>query len=242
MPGNFTSTITGLEAVTAVLETLGLVSPTVAASSQDRIVKQMWRLATEVGEQLIAEYEWQRLLREHTIVTVPGTQTYPLPADWDSYLVDSQWNRTTRIPAIGALTQQEWQTIKARNLGGTTFAMMFIVRGGFVEFAFAGSTAQTVVLPYRSRGWVLAADNITLRDNLQQDTDTVLLDPVLFKVALKLAWQSAKGFDITGTVLEYNRVYSNAVSADAPARSLSLRQGAGGVLLNRLNVPDTGFG
>lgn len=239
---NFARRITGFTAVTDVLRILGLPVPTTAAGSTDKTVLQMWQLASEVGQQLLDEHDWQILHADMTITTIPGQTIYPLPEDFAGFGDDTSWNRTNRLPAIGSLTEVEWAMLKARNLGGTTFAMMYIISNDVVEFYDVGSTPQVVVLPYASRGWVLAADNTTRRDTLQQDDDHILFDPQLFKVALKLAWQTAKGFDVSGTAAEMQRVLSNAKDKDAPARTLSLKKGANGVLLNQINIPDTNYG
>jgi hypothetical protein len=238
---NFSRRITGKTAVSDVLTIIGLPVPATIAGSQDKTVKQLWQLATEVGQQLMDEYDWETLHAEMQITTVPGTTVYPLPDDFDGFVDDASWNRTQRLPAIGSLTEVEWQTLKARNLGGTTFAMMYIVANGAVEFYDVGSTPQLVALPYRSRGWVRAV-NGDYRDALQADDDVIMYDPQLFKVMLKLAWQTAKGFDVTGTTAEFLRVLSNAKDKDAPSRTLSLRQGAEGILLNQSNIPDTNYG
>jgi hypothetical protein len=238
---NFARKITGQTAVADTLRILGLPATTSAASSQDRTVQQLWQLASEVGQQLIDMFAWQFLMAEFSITTVPGTTRYSFPEDFDSFVNDASWNRTQRLPAIGSLTEVEWQTLKARNLGGTTFAMMYIIANEAVEFYDVGSTAQLVVLPYNSRGLVRSATGV-YRDTLQADDDVILYDPQLFKVALKLAWQTAKGFDTTGTNFEMARVLAAAKDKDAPSRTLSLRQGADGILLNQINIPDTNYG
>jgi hypothetical protein len=239
---NFNRTPTAFKVVGDVLRILGLPVTTTIAGSTDKTVVQMWQLATEVGQQLMDEHDWQFLYADMTVVTTPGNNVYPLPDDFGGFGDDASWNRTNRLPAIGSLTEVEWAMLKARNLGGTTFAMMYIISNNAVEFYDVGSTPQTIVLPYASRGWVVAADNVTHRDELQADDDKILFDPQLFKVALKLAWQTAKGFDVTGSSAEMDRVLGNAKDKDAPARTLSLRKGANGVLLNQINIPDTNYG
>lgn len=201
----------------------------------------MWQLASEVGQQLMDEHDWQVLHAEMFIATTPGITDYDLPEDFNGFVNDASWNRTQRLPAIGSLTEVEWQLLKARNLGGTTFAMMYIIADEKVQFYDVGSTTQTIALPYNSRGWVRAAAG-NRRDTLQADDDVILFDPQLFKVALKLAWQSAKGFDVAGTTAEMGRMLRNAKSKDAPSRTLSLRQGADGILLSQINIPDTNYG
>lgn len=240
---DFARNITGQKAVTDVMRAIGLVSPPSISDSQDRTAQQFWSLASEVGQQLLDEDDWQVLSKEFTIVTTEGVTDYPLPADFNAFFNDASWNRTQRLPVLGSLSQGEWQMLKARNLGGTTFAMMYIITDNTVKFYSVGAGGQTVVIPYRGRGWVVSADGTTYRDNLQFNDDVILYDPQLFKAGLKVAWETAKKFDTTGSVNEYNRLLSAAKAKDSPARTLSLARGrAGYPYLGMINIPDTGYG
>lgn len=242
---NFNRNITGAQAVIDVMEGMGLAAPTSVADSQNPTAKQMWQLASELGQRLLDEGDegWQFLNREFTINTVPGTPEYDLPADFNAFIQDADWNRTTRLPAIGSLREYEWQMLKARQLAGTTFTMLFRIESNKVVFYETPSTAQEIVLPYVSRAWVRAADGITYRDELQQNDDIILFDPQLFKAGLKLDWMAEKKFDTTRQQAVFDDLLMKALSKDVPARTLTLdRRGAGFPYLGVLNIPDTGYG
>lgn len=238
---DFTRRITGSAAVSSVMRSIGLTPPPLIAGSTDETAAQMWELATDVGQQLCDTYDWQWLLREHTITTVPGQELYPLPEAFNGYFEDSQWNQTSRLPVIGALTEPEWQMLKARNLAGTTFTLMFRIIADEVEFYEVTNTPQVIVLPYRSRGWVESVTG-TPKDNLSENDDVVMLDPQLFKAALKLAWYSAKGFDTADASAVAQRCLSAAKAKDSPSRTLSLGTPGGMPYLGYLNIPDGGYG
>lgn len=238
---DFSRRITGAEAVTSVMKSLGLTPPPSIVGSADETANQMWELATDVGQKLCDVHDWQWLSRDHTITTVPGTTLYDLPEAFDGYIPDSQWNYTSRLPMLGALSTPEWQMVKARQLAGTTFALMFQVTNDKLELYESPSTAQTLVLPYRSRGWVVSATG-TLKDNLSENDDEVMFDPQLFKTALKLEWFSAKEFDTTRLEMSLNRLISSAKTKDSPARTLSIGCGTGYPYLGMLNIPDGGYG
>jgi hypothetical protein len=239
---NFSRNITGQEAVSTVMATLGLAVPGVIAGSTDRTAQQMWALATEVGQQLLDEDDWQILSKEFTINTVAGVVDYPLPDDFNTFFNDASWNRTQRLPVLGSLSQGEWQMLKARNLGGTTFAMMYIITDNTVKFYSVGDGGQTVVIPYRSRAWAVSNDRLTPRDSLQFNDDFVLYDPQLFKAGLKVAWMTTKGFNTEAATSEYNRILAAAKAKDSPARTLSLARRAGYPYLGYINIPDTNYG
>lgn len=240
---DFTRRITGSEAVISVMKSIGLQPPVLVVGSTNKTANQMWELATDVGQQLCDIHDWQWLSQDHLITTVPGQALYPLPTGFDGYVTDAQWNRTTRLPIIGSLTEQEWQMLKARELAGTTFTMLFRVVNDMVELFDTPSTVQTLALPYRSRAWVLGAGDVP-KDNLTENDDEVMFDPQLFKLALKVAWYTAKEFDTTAMQGAMLRLIAAAKAKDAPSRTLSL--GYGGSLMEPLlgyvNIPDGGYG
>lgn len=242
MAGEFTRRITGQAAVSEVMRDIGLQPPPSISSSLDKSAIQFWSQATKTGQQLLDKHDWQVLEKEFTITTDGVTLEYALPADFDHFFQDSSWNRTSRLPMLGSLTQQEWQLLQARNLGGTTVAMMYQISEDKVVFYSVGTAAQTLVLPYISRAWVVQADNTTYRDNLANDDDVIRFDPQLFKAALKLQWRSSKGFDTSAALLEYNDCLSAAKAKDSPARTLSLDRRPTYPLIGVLNIPDTSYG
>lgn len=238
---NFVRHVTGGAAVTTVMRVIGLTPPSTISSSTDDTAQQFWTLATETGRQLLSEHAWEVLGKDFTIVTDGVTTSFPLPDDFNGFFADSSWNRTTRLPMLGSLSEVEWSMLKARNLGSTTFAVLYRVENGAVELYTPGTTGQTLVIPYSSRGWCRSAGG-TLQDNLIQDDDVVLYDEQLFKVALKRAWGISKGLDTTAVTQEYNNMLSAAKSKDTPGRTISLVGRGSYPLLGVLNIPDTGYG
>lgn len=238
---NFERNITGAQAVTDLMRQMGITPPTSVFDTQDATARQLWYLATRAGQRLLTEHDWQAMSAEYEITTTPGQPNYPLPEDYDRFITDAQWNRTTRLPAIGSLREYEWQMLKARNLAGTTFTMLFRVEQNQVTFYETPSTAQLIVFPYVTRAWVRAADE-TMRDNLQADDDLVLYDSQLFKAKLELDFRRDKGFDVTLQQQTFDELLETAIGRDSPGRTLSLAQRSTYPYLGVINIPDTGYG
>lgn len=237
----FTRRITAGEAVRKVMKPLGLTPPENIAESQDPNAVLFWELATRAGQRLISEGEWQFLDREQEITTVVGQSQYDLPEDFDRYKPDTQWNRTTRLPAVGSLSEADWQMLKARQLEGTTFTMLFRVADDKIEFYDTPSTEQLIVLPYVGRGWVRRPDD-SLSDYVNTDEDVVRFDSQLFQAALRLEWDIEKKFDTSASTQAYNTALSAAMAKDAPARTLTMNRMGGYPYLGVINIPDTGYG
>jgi hypothetical protein len=225
--------------VISVMRSLGLTPPISVIGSSDKTATQLVALSKDVGQSLLTEHDWQIMGGDFQITTNGGT-TYALPTDFDKFIPDAAWNYTTDNPALGSLSEFEWQPIKARNLGGTTFAMLFRVSGDEVEFHEA-TTGQQIILPYQTRGWVRAA-NGTRRDAPQQNDDVVLYDPALFRAALRLAWLEAKEFNTTRAERTYRTALGAAKAKDSPGRTMRLIPSAQYPFLGVLNIPDTGYG
>lgn len=238
----FTRRQTAGDCVRAVLGALGHTTiPGDIFGVVDNNAVLMRTLLTRTGQKLLSRGEWQFLNRDFTLVTAPGDTQYDLPADFDRFVPDSSWNRTTRLPAIGSLTEQEWQMLKARQLEGTTFTMLYRIANDKVELYNTPSTVQTLVLPYVGRGWIRRADD-SLADNVAADDDLCMYDTQLIQAALRLEWDTEKKFDTSASAQAFNNALSAAKAKDSPGRTLTLNQGAAYPYLGVINMPDTGYG
>lgn len=240
----FTKNLTAAEVVNNVLIALGLDTATNVFESEDTNIVQLRSLLTRAGKKLMDKGGaggWQFLQREMTITTSIGVTEYALPTDFESFIQDASWNRTTRLPAIGSLSEQEWQMLKARQLQGTTFTMLFKVSRDRVVLYDTPSVVQTLVLPYVGRGWVLREDD-TYADNVQNDDDLILYDGILAEAALRLEWDIEKKFDTSGSTLQLNDALSTARAGDKPGRTRTLNRTASFPYLGKINIPDTGYG
>lgn len=237
---NYQRRITVQDCVNRVLGSFGLPLANSVVDSTEGNTVQMLTLLNDVGQKLIGENEWQFLSRDQTI-TLDGSVRYSLPADFDRYIVDSQWNYTTRLPALGSVNTQNWQQLKARQLGGTTLAVMFRLDNDVVELYSDPAGGQQLVFPYVSRGWVMAADQ-SLRDNVQANDDTILYPSELIREALTLRWMEKKGLDTTKQEEIVNQLLGAAKSKDSPSSTVSIVPGGGIPLIGPLNMPVTGYG
>jgi hypothetical protein len=237
---------TGKELVQQLMRSMSMTVPTTVSGSTDKRSTQFWQLATDAGQQLaMMDYKWQVLGANYNLVGDGATSDWPLPLDFDGWPADATWNTTTRLPAIGALTEQEWRMMVARLVSGGTFTNMFRIENDTIYFLEPIPAGQTVAIPYISRGWVEAATTPTpgaLKDNLEEDDDIVRYDPQLFKAKLKLLWYEAKQFDTSKVKKQYEDALAAAKANDVPGRTLTLAMPSAYPLLGALNVPNTGFG
>lgn len=240
---DFNRFITGQQIVERALKVIGLTVPTSISGATDATSVQIWALLTELGQELLDEFQWEFRTKTYTFATASPTLVYDLPTDFQRFIDATGWNGTARIPLIGPMTAQEWALLQARQLGGTTLRLQFIIRNNQIEFYFVPDDANTININYIGRGWVQdAAVPTTFKDTLVNDADVVLYDPRLIVSMLRFRWRRLKGFDTTDLEQEYNNALINAKNNDTPGRDLQLSRANRYPYIGNFNLPDTGIG
>lgn len=233
--------IAASEVVFRMLRSLGLATPSSPAGATDATSVQIWQLLTECGQKLLTEHQWQIRTKTYTFPTVPGTLTYNFPSGYDGFIGMTAWNQTDRIPLIGPVTEQEWQMLQARQLGGTTMRLEYFLRDDKLEFYYVPDTPVTIAMSYKSRAWVLTSSGV-YRDYVENDDDTVLYDAQLIIDMLKYKWREEKGFDVTASKVAYLESLNAAKGRDKPPVDLALSHRSRYPFLGLLNMPDTNYG
>lgn len=236
--------ITAKEAVSRVLQSMTMTTPVSVSGSSDPTTKLLWFLLGEVGEALLgASDEWQMLNRTYTINTTAGVTEYALPSDFENFIDDTGWNNTARLPLIGPMTSQQWRLLQARQLGGTTFRLQYIIENDKLVLYHAPSDSQELTIEYKGRGWVQDSnDPAVYKDRPENDADIILYKPRLITAALKNRWRIEKGFDTLISQQEYDDALADAKYTDKPKSTLSLNGRAQFPYLGYGNMPDTGYG
>jgi hypothetical protein len=230
------------DTIRRVLGVLGLPKFTDVASSNDATAKQMWDLITECGQDMLDAHDWQFLTRSYSITTTTAL-TYDLPVDFQRFVAETGWNNTSRIPLIGPLGSQTWRTLQARQLGGTTLSLQYVIENDKIVLYHVPAEEQVLTIEYVSRGWLRdAADPAVLKDTPTADSDIVLYNPRLMVSYLKHKWREAKGFDTSASYAEFMTVLDNMKSNNMPPRDLSLATRRAYPLIGIGNVSDTGYG
>lgn len=226
---------------------LGLWTEVVSSpySSSDLLVVQLRSMLKSAGRDLVRDYQWTHLLKEHTFTTVGGQSTYNLPSDFQRILNQTEWNRTTRLPMGGPLTPQGWQFLTALHTVGTV-QFFFRVEGDTLRMNPTPSAEATVALEYVSSYWV-RADGASAADldEPTDDDDTILLDSQMMVHRLKRDFLRAKGMDSSAASEDYELALARARSNDGAAPILSLNRRPLALfqpLNTNANLPPTGYG
>ena len=231
--------MTLLSIIRDVAGRLSLPQPTIVVTSTDKQVIQLLALANEEGKSLASRTRWQALVEEQTFVTVAAAiQATALPADFDRFIDNSFFNRSTRRPMTGPISPRQWQWIQAQPVYSTAY-LMFRQRTGQFIITPTPPAGQTIAYEYVSKNWALSATS-QAQSSFLADTDTSLLDEELIGLGLRWRFLRAKGLDYAEEMATYEAQVEQAVARDGGAAALSISPGP--IDLNRVNLPDGNFG
>jgi hypothetical protein len=198
--------------------------------------------------------QWQQLEKTANFVTAPGdTGIYDLPVDFGYMIDQTEWQKGApgaAYPLLGPASAQWWSYLQASAIYNVTIYAWFRVLVGKLNlWPQPPPNGIPITYKYTSRYWVQDGTSVppllVYKDKVEQQSDVVLFEPILFVKALKQAFLIAKGFDTTKADIEMNNAMSGVGGRDRPAPALSLngpRVFTPRLLDSIVNVPETGIG
>ncbi len=201
----------------------GLPAVSDVFASTDSNVVQLRTLLKSVGRALVLKHEWLQTTKEHTFVTTSAT-SYALPADFQAYVDQTGWNRTSQVP-LQPVSPQQWQRLKAQE-DSASYAVLFRPRDTTLEvWPQPPASGETIAFEYRSSHWVRATASASPdKDAPTVNTDVVHLGVQLITRALKFKFLRDKGFDAAEAWEEFKAAFEAEMSANigaAPVLSLT---------------------
>ena len=228
-----------LTLVANVCRLISLPVPTIVAASADKQVLQLFALSNEEGKDLASTCAWQALVEEKTFVTTATpVQATALPIDFDRFIPNSFFNRSTRRPMTGPITPRQWQFIQAQPVYSTAY-LMFRQRTGQFLVAPTPAAGETIAYEYVSKNWCADIEGAG-QSQFTSDTDTAYLDEDVMALGVRWRFLRAKGLDYSEEMATYERQKEQYRARDGGATALSISPGP--IDLNRVNIPDGSFG
>jgi hypothetical protein len=230
-----------LSVIAEVTGRLALPQPTAVVGSTDQQVIQLLALTNKAGHDLAQAHNWQALMAEETFTTVnQTTQTGAIPADFDRFVPNSFYNRTTRRPVIGPVTPQQWQALAAQPSLNTVYLMFRERQGAFLMGppSVPPPAGQTIAYEYVSKNWAKSSGG-TPQASYLADTDLTYLDESLLADAVVWMFLRAKGFSYAEELATFSRNLDQQRARDGGSSALSLTPSP--LNLDRVNLPDGDF-
>lgn len=214
---------------------IGVPKPQSVINNNDPSVAALFEFANEEGRELAGRAEWENLTNEHSFTTVAASaQTNGLPADFDRFVENTMFNRTTQRRVIGPISSEQWQREKS-TVSPASIHNYFRVRGGNLLLTPDPAAGQTVFYEYVSKNWVTGG-----KDAFDSDTDTPLLPEALLVLGVRWRFKKDKGLVYDQDYITYQQEVKKAISRNGGAPNLSL--GSPSISLGLPNVPEIGFG
>jgi hypothetical protein len=232
-----------LSIVNSCAKRLSLVTTTSVTTSQDRQITQMWELLNEEGADLARRYPWQILVNEWNFNTVNGvTQSNAIPPDFDRFINNTTFDRSTRRGVVGPVTAQRWQSMQAQPIIALVYLSYRMRTGQYIMYPVPPG-GQHIYLEYVSANWangVAGQPDAGAKTSFTQDTDTTVLDEELMTLGLRWRFQAAKGLDYSESMKTYEMRVEQAIARDGGATELSTTPRP--IDPMRINLPDGYFG
>jgi hypothetical protein len=240
---------TAAQIVNGAASEVGLTAVSDPYASTDPAFIQLCTLLSSAGQEMLALFEWQKLVKVHSLTTnvPPDTGNYDLPADFGYMIDQTGWTPTNAgsgLPLGGPLSEQDWTYLINTNLANATI---------YVSFKIAEEQLQVLPQPppdnieinfeYISRWWVAnPATTTPAKPAPTQSTDVILYEPILIKKFLKLRFLEAKGFDTTAAVGQFLTMFNAWTGRDTTAQILNMARSRFFPYLGYRNIPETNYG
>ena len=99
-----------------------------AVASTNNNIISLLSFAEEAGKDIRDDFNWPELEKEYTFDLVSGSASYALPADFDSIIFETLWNRDQLWPLMGPMTPELWQFRKS-GIATATVRNEFRIKG-----------------------------------------------------------------------------------------------------------------
>ena len=190
--------------------------PSTVYGTTDPQVLQVMALLEEEGNDLASRGSWQGITFEasHTTVATESQGAISTIASNGFRYIKNQtiWDRTNRLPVLGPMDSQEWQTLKAIVTTGPRFR--FRIRGGLLLSNPVPTAGYSWYFEYVSKNWILGVNGTTYKQYFTLDTDTILLPEELVLMGLRWRWKKEKGFEYAEDMRTYEMQVKDAMGRD----------------------------
>lgn len=209
-----------LNIIKAVTSEVGFPQPAEVLASQVQTVQQLKQLVIAACDELLDEFDWQRVLRLHTITTSAGVTLYPLPTDYHRIVSDTAWSAMNTMPAYGNMGAPVWEEQRVRNFSASQTRFRLI--GNQVEVYPAPGAGETITFAYISKNYVIDGTNGLPKAEFSLDSDTTVFHDRLLTNFVKLKLLQVKNLDSRAVAQDFNASLESAKGNDVPAPTLSL--------------------
>ena len=161
---------------------VGLGRPSTIIGSSDTTARRCLRYAIRTGNELV-KCNHPYLIKEHTFSTVASQVEYSPPSDFDHFVPDTHWNRTTNRRNFPILPN-EWQFFQS-GLATVSINDRFRIRGADKEILIepTPTAVETIAFEYVSKNYCESSGG-TGQSVWTADTDVGVIDEEVFELGI----------------------------------------------------------
>lgn len=236
-------TVTGSGVITNIPTTAGVTAGTYAVSGNG--VTQASRVVSvDSGTQVTIDQPVTETATGAAVTFVKDT--FPVPADFDRFINDTQWDRTNHWQLIGPDSPQmdEWHQSGIVTTGPRRhFRQLGRLPNVFRIWPPPSSdeVPATLAFEYVSTDWIVTNAGASA-NKITADSDEVLFDAHVMTLGLKAYFWMQKGFDWEPQWQLFTTSLDTRKAQDGGAKTLSLGRRNFPIFISPANVPDSGFG
>lgn len=217
---------------------MSLTQPVTVVNSTDVQVQQLYGLANEEGDELMRDNDFQVMRQQHLFTTVAAAeQPAAVPDDWDHFVTNTFFNRTTVKQILGPITPQQWQAIQAQPQLNSVY-LAFIERTGDFLITPTPPAGNVIAYEYITKNWAQSAAGVP-KPAFTADSDTAFISERLITLGIRWRFLSAKGLDYAEAMRTYEREKQKVKARDGGNTMIS-STGWDGYLLYP-NIPQGSF-
>lgn len=206
--------MTLLTIATDAADELQVTRPGSVAGSTADTSRRMLRYANAVGRDLMKEYAWQDLRREQTFTAIAGeVQTGILPSDFDRFVPETFWDRSSDQFLSGPIPAARWQGLKARNYSNSY--RKFMIRNDSVYAIPAFGGGESLAFEYVTNQWCQSSGG-TGQAAFAADTDTARIDEELITRGIIYKWLLSEGLPFEGALNAFVTYKNDLIKNDEP--------------------------
>lgn len=190
----------------AVADTTSGPRPATIISNTNPEAQSYLRSVTKVGLRLMKIYPWNILRTENTF-TAPGTEILvaaaSMPSDFDRFIPETFWNRSTSVLLSGPVPASRWQSLKTEAYVGDN--TVFTYRGGDI-LAIPTVGTDSMVFEYISNQYIESSVGAA-QATWQADADVSVLDEELIALAATYDWLQSEGLPAQGAFMDFKSYF-----------------------------------
>lgn len=219
-----------LQIVTSFCERAGVPTPTSVIGSGNQRVTQIRALLEEVGQYLVSEFNFQQLTRDVTFTSIAAesqglfaTIIGSEGAAFDRIIPGTFFDRTLRKEIFGAMSDRDWQVLKAAMVGGPLY--QYRIADGQLLVNPTMEADHTCAFTWVSKNWIVDSGGTTGKYLFSADTDRPVFNDTLLLMGLRAYWAREKGLPYSDLMIDFESRAENESGRSRSSKKLDMAGG-----------------